>query len=184
MKFFNRLGLKLRFIIPIILIAIGVILNSYAAIQLVELRRLSSSSSSTAEDITVENFSITKPEAVNLIKSWLIDKQESYHSPYNMQPAYKYTTGSYLERVEGTVRWLKQNNAEYEYQQPRVEASGQFFVQGNQATIDVRITENATLYLSGAIDWSSSGPSTGVYRFSLQVDKGIWKIANSQKIGQ
>ncbi|NEP41947.1 MAG: DUF4101 domain-containing protein, partial [Okeania sp. SIO2H7] len=137
-----------------------------------------------AEALTVGNFSITKPEAVNLIKSWLIDKEKSYSRPYNMEPIYKYTTGEYFERVEGTVRWLRRNNAEYKYQQPSVEASGQFFTRGNQVIIDVRVNENNTLYRRGGIDWSSSGPSTGLHRFNLQVDRGIWKIANSQKIGQ
>lgn len=137
-----------------------------------------------AEALAVGSFSITKPEAVNLIKSWLIDKKKSYSRPYNMEAIYKYTTGSYSERVQGTVGWLRRNNAEYEYQQPQVEASGQFFARGNQVIIDARVNENATLYVNGGIDWSSSGPSTGLYRFSLQVDRGIWKIADSQEIGR
>ena len=71
MKFLNRLGLKLRFIIPAIAIAIGIILNSYAAIQFVKLRAFSSSSSPTpvTSQPTTEPTATATPEVLQPIES-------------------------------------------------------------------------------------------------------------------
>jgi len=45
------------------------------------------------EVLTVGQNTITQPEAVNLIKSWLQAKKEAYNSPFNAQVIERYTTG-------------------------------------------------------------------------------------------
>jgi serine/threonine-protein kinase len=125
---------------------------------------------------------ITEPEAVNLIDQWLRAKKDVYANPYNFQIAAQYTTGKYLDKTIGTMNWLKNNKAYYTYESPIVNPNGGFFVEANQATIVVNIRENRTLYVNGRIDQTRTGPTSGVYRFTMQFENGNWKITDSQEI--
>jgi len=80
------------------------------------------------------------------------------------------------------VEWLKNNNAYYTYESPTVEPNGKFYMEGERATIEAIVNEKPTLFVNGIVDPTSSGPSTGMYRFTLQFDSGTWKIADNQKI--
>jgi hypothetical protein len=56
-------------------------------------------------------------------------------------------------------------------------------ISGDQATVDVVVTEERTLYNSqGKIDRKNSGLSTLLVRYNLENDEGTWKIANSRTL--
>ena len=125
---------------------------------------------------------VTKPEAVNLIKSWLQNKKSVFASPYDIETLDKYTTGLYYQGRLDSLNWLKENNAYYSYGKPTVEASSRFKPQGVQVVIDVRVYQTTTLLVNGKIDQSKSSPDDGIYRYTLSYDNGSWKIADSQKL--
>ncbi len=136
-----------------------------------------------AEVVTVGQNTITQIEAVTLIKSWLNAKKEAYIPPFNPEVIARYTTGEYYKNLIGTVDWLQKNNGYYTYETPTVEPTDKFAIEGERVTIEMRVNENRTLFVNQKVDPTSSGSSTGMYRFTLQFDSGIWKIADSQKIG-
>ncbi|MFB2917916.1 protein kinase domain-containing protein [Aerosakkonema funiforme] len=140
------------------------------------------STASPTETTQNTTATITQQEAVNLIDQWLRSKKDVYAYPYNFQIPAQYTTGKYLDKTIGTINWLKNNNAYYTYESPIVTQNGGFFVEANQATIVVNIIENRTLYVNGRIDRTKTGPTSGVYRFTMQLENGNWKIADSQEI--
>ncbi|WP_445249594.1 IMS domain-containing protein [Microcoleus sp. OTE_8_concoct_300] len=135
-----------------------------------------------AEVVTVGQNTITQKEAVTLIKSWLQAKGEAYIPPFNPEVIARYTTGEYYKKSIGSVDWLKNNNAYYKYESPTVEPTGKFSLEGERVTIEMIVKENPTLFVNERVDPTSSGPSTGMYRFILQFDSGTWKIADTQKI--
>ncbi|MFM7787701.1 MAG: IMS domain-containing protein, partial [Microcystis panniformis] len=58
-----------------------------------------------------------------------------------------------------------------------------FTASGDQATVDVVVTEERTLYNSqGKIDRKNSAFSTSLVRYNLQNDQGRWKIAQYRTI--
>ncbi len=131
---------------------------------------------------TSDGTIITKPDAVNVIKSWLQAKTEVFAPPYNLQRLEQYTTGGYLDRQKGSVDWLIQYNGYYTYGSGTVEPVGEFFINGNQIIIETKVTQELTLRVNGIIDPTNSGLTTGVYRWTLQWENGSLKIANSEEI--
>ncbi|NEQ75666.1 MAG: DUF4101 domain-containing protein [Okeania sp. SIO2C9] len=70
--------------------------------------------------------------------------------------------------MSSRVNWLRKNGGEYTYDSIQVEPQGQFFVEGDQVIVDVKVSENRTLSIQGQIDWSRTGCTTSVYRWTLQ----------------
>ncbi|MBD2205595.1 DUF4101 domain-containing protein [Calothrix sp. FACHB-1219] len=140
---------------------------------------------SVPEYVTTSNgMIITKAEAMNLIESWLVEKKNVFAFPYNFQVIDRYTTGEYRKAREGSVEWLKKYNGYYTFGSPKVSSTGKFFAQENQVKIDVRVYQEQTLRVNEEIDPTQSRLSDGVYRYTLQLDNGSWKIANSQDISK
>ncbi len=127
--------------------------------------------------------SISKQEAVNLIQKWLQAKQVIFAPPYNRQSAADLTTGEKYSKTagqDGSIDWLEKNKAYYKYGLQKIDSVGQFISKGNQATIEVRVTEEQTLYINGEIDRDRTGSGTLTVVYKLQFVEGRWKIASSQ----
>ncbi|MBP0013393.1 MAG: DUF4101 domain-containing protein [Roseofilum sp. SBFL] len=142
----------------------------------------SSSSSPTVRD---SSSSITESQAVDLISTWLEAKKRIFAPPFDRQLAADLTTDSRYERIvrrDGSIDWLKNNNAFYEYGFQKAEATGSFFSNQDQATIDVIVTEELTLYINGIIDESKSSFNTNRYRYNFRKENGKWKISNYDKV--
>jgi tetratricopeptide (TPR) repeat protein len=126
--------------------------------------------------------SITQEQAVNLITEWLQAKQQIFAPPFARQPIIELTTGELytdLDRSDGPIAWLKNNNAYYRFGVQKVEAVEQFVANGNKAAIEVRLTEDRTLYRKGQIDLRQTDFETKLIRYSLQQSAdGKWKIAD------
>ncbi len=71
----------------------------------------------------------------------------------------------------------------YIYGVQRIDSVNNFTASGDQATVDVVVTEERTLYNNqGKIDQKNSGLSTLLVRYNLENDEGTWKIANSRTL--
>ncbi|WP_242045683.1 MULTISPECIES: M15 family metallopeptidase [unclassified Calothrix] len=88
MKFFNRLWTRLRFVVPIILITVGIILNGHAAIRFLSQNLLTPSPSSTP---TISPLQKITPSVIPSVikapttstKTALSDKTKFGHFPYS-----------------------------------------------------------------------------------------------------
>jgi zinc D-Ala-D-Ala carboxypeptidase len=92
MKFLNRLWTRLRFVVPIILITVGIILNGHAAIRFLSQSLPTPSPSSTPtispqQKITPSLIpSVTTPP-ITSTKTALSDKTKFGHFPYSEAPS-------------------------------------------------------------------------------------------------
>jgi serine/threonine-protein kinase len=162
-------------------------------ILLVILTPLWFTSSAKAENITCprqqlatnycDNYisqapNITLGQASDIIGKWLDAKQKIFAPPFDRQLLAKMTTGIlYSDTVKG-IENLKSTNSHYRYGVQKVESVERFAVSGNKATIEVRVTEDATVYRDDRVETSSF--NTRVVRYTLEYWDGIWKIADSQ----
>ena len=123
---------------------------------------------------------ITLGQASDLISKWLEAKQRIFAPPFDRQLLAKMTTGIlYADTVKG-IDYLTNSNSQYRYGVQKVESVERFAASGNKATIEVRVTEDATVYRNDRVDTSSF--NTKLVRYTLEYWDGIWKIADSQII--
>jgi serine/threonine protein kinase len=134
--------------------------------------------SSTDSQITPLN----EVEAVERVRQLVEGKQKLFAPPFDRELLAQLAVGDEYEKRKGSIDWLQKNNAYYNYGQFEIKTLGQFSLQGNQATVEVEISENPTLYVNGQIDQSQSIPSRGRYRCTLQFERQTWKIATLTKI--
>jgi serine/threonine-protein kinase len=106
--------------------------------------------------------------------------RELFAPPFNRQLGAELTTGqAYQENVgpNSSMDWLENNNAYYHYKVQEIAAVESFVASGKQATIEVVITEERTLYINGKIDHQNTDFDTRLVRYSLQSENGQWKIS-------
>ncbi|NJP09769.1 MAG: DUF4101 domain-containing protein [Leptolyngbyaceae cyanobacterium RU_5_1] len=128
---------------------------------------------------------LTPQNAVQLINQWLQAKAEIFAPPFDRQQAVNLTTGELLAALikpDGVLTWLKSNRAYYRYGVQRVESVERFVATRDRATIELKVTEDRTLYLNGTIDPNQTDFSIQHIRFSLEVIDGIWKIADYKTV--
>jgi hypothetical protein len=144
---------------------------------------LPSSSPSISQAIPNSSSSIVQEEAVNLVNAWLKAKRVMFAPPYNRQIAADLITGGQYEQVagsNGSIDWLKSNNAYYKFGVQKIDGVDQFVASGEQATLQVKITEDRTLYKNGQIDPNETDFKTRVVVYNLQRINGRWKIASTR----
>lgn len=125
--------------------------------------------------------SLTEPQAIALITEWLQAKAEIFAPPFNQQRATELTSGELYASLlgpDGVLPWLKSRQAYYRYGVQKVESVQRFVVNGDRATIEVKLTEDRTLYLNGAIDPKQTDFSAQQVRYSLERANDRWKIAD------
>jgi serine/threonine protein kinase len=131
---------------------------------------------------STQTTALTETEAVERVRQLVEGKQKLFAPPFDRELLVQLAVGDEYEKRKGSIDWLQKNNAYYNYGDFEVKALGQFSVQENQATVEVEISENPTLYVNGQIDKSQSIPSRGRYRCTLQFDLQSWKISALTKI--
>lgn len=127
----------------------------------------------------LENPQQAQQEAVALINQWVNGKREIFASPFNRELAAELTTGQLYENTVGeggSMAWLENNNAYYQYGVQKVGDVEQFTVDGDRATLEIRVTEERTLYRNGNIDPNETDFKTRLVRYTLQSVDGKWKI--------
>ena len=97
---------------------------------------------------------ITKEEAVTLIENWLKAKKEIFGPSYDTQLLSRFVTGSVYTEImaaDGSLPALKQDNGYYRYGRQEVISSGNFEVNGAEATVDARVIEDLFYYSSNTL---------------------------------
>jgi ARC6-like, IMS domain len=123
---------------------------------------------------------ITLGQASDLISKWLDAKPRIFAPPFDRQLLAKMTTGILYTDTVKAMDNLINSNSQYRYGVQKVESVERFAASGNKATIEVRVTEDATVYRNDRVDTSSF--NTKLVRYTLEYWDGIWKIADSQII--
>lgn len=134
--------------------------------------------------------SISRSEAVDLVERWLKAKRDIFGPSHQTYLGEELLTGkAYNDKIkssdgqESSSEWLANNGSYYIYGVQRIDSVNNFTSSGDQATVDVVVTEERTLYNSqGKIDQKNSGLSTLLVRYNLENDEGTWKIANSRTL--
>jgi serine/threonine-protein kinase len=132
------------------------------------------------ENYISEAPNITLGQASDLIGKWLEAKQKIFAPPFDRQLLAKMTTGILYADTVKAMDNLTNSNSQYRYGVQKVESVERFAASGNKATIEVRVTEDATVYRNDRVD--SSSFNTKLVRYTLEYWDGIWKIADSQII--
>lgn len=140
----------------------------------------STTTSSTPNSSTSNSFN--KQDAVNLINGYLQAKDKIFAPPFDRQLVANFTTGKLyydITKPEGSMDWLQKNNNHFRYGNRKAEPLEYFSTTGNQAQIDVAITEEVSYYKNGTIEPAKT--EFGKYRYTLQQENGTWKIADYGK---
>lgn len=123
---------------------------------------------------------LTLGQAADIISRWLDVKQKIFAPPFDRESLASLTTGILYADTVKAIEYLKNNKAYYRYGVQKVESVERFAASGNKATIEVRVTEDVTLYQNGQVENSSF--NTKLVRYSLEYWDGVWKIADAQVI--
>ena len=133
-----------------------------------------------------QTSSLSKSQAVDLVNRWIQAKREMFAPPYNRQLGAELTTAKVYEDnfgAGGSVEWLEENGAYYRYGVQKIDSVEQFFVNASDATIEVIVTEERTLYKKdGSIDRENTSLDTRLVRYTLQAVNGQWKIADYKTV--
>jgi hypothetical protein len=143
-----------------------------------------SAASSNSSSVTSTN-TITEAQAVNLISTWFKSKEKIFAPPFDRQLAAELTTGVLyydITKPGGSIDWLRSENAFYRFGVRKVEPTGLFAANGDQATIEVVVTEELSLYVNGKQDNTQSGFNTRRVRYSLKFVNNKWKIEDYKKL--
>ena len=124
---------------------------------------------------------LTEDEALSLVRNWLQAKRAVFASPFDRQVAEKLTTGALyydITKPGGSIDWLQENNAYYQFGTQTVSSTGKFSATGDRASIEVNVAEDRTFYVNGKVDQSQSNFKTSKKAYMLQLENGTWKISN------
>jgi ARC6-like, IMS domain len=125
--------------------------------------------------------SITASEARGVIENWFVAKRSMFGSSYSASAAQAITTGILLNDItkpNGSIDWLRSNNAEYRFGAQRVDSIDRVVSNGDNATVAVTATEDRTLYKDGKVDPTQTDFKTKTTVYTLQRIGGAWKIAD------
>lgn len=125
---------------------------------------------------------ITQQEAVALVNRWLEAKKIMNSPPYNRSVVSEITAGTQYENAIGTISWLQENNAQYEYHFQEIQSIDSFYSDNSRAEIQLTISEDLSLYVAGRKDLANSGIKKTVVVYSLQFVNDGWKITSSRVI--
>jgi serine/threonine protein kinase len=148
--------------------------------------KIDSQNSQPIDTSSPTTSNITEGEAKNTINKWLQAKRVMFSPPYDAQPAAELTTGTQYEQVagaNGSINALKNDRQYYKYGTQTVDSIEDFSVNGNQAAIQVKVTEDRTLFNSdGTVIPKETDFKTRVVRYNLQLIDNRWKIASTEII--
>ncbi|MUG96830.1 DUF4101 domain-containing protein [Scytonema sp. UIC 10036] len=127
---------------------------------------------------TTQTVQITREQAINLVKTWLLAKRIMYFPPYNRQiPAVIATGQQYLDTID-EINQLESKNGYWKYYSQSIDSIDNFSVNGDQAVIQVTVSEDLALYANGEKNLSKSGVKISTVRYNLQLVDGRWKISD------
>ncbi len=124
--------------------------------------------------------SISKNDAVSVVQQFMTAKSSIYGSSYDTSSILNLTTGNYQSAVFEAIDRLKSNGEYFKYGNQTVRDNGNFSSNGDDANIDIYISEQMTRYnQNGPIE---SETTNNAYNFTLKKENGSWKIAARRKL--
>lgn len=144
-----------------------------------------STSSTPSTPSTPSSSSLTQQQAVTLINQWLQAKTNIFAPPFEQQLVNDLTTGelqSSLIKADGVMSWLQNNNAYYRFGVQKLESVERFVSSGDKATLEVKITEERTLYRDGVVAPNQTNFDTEQIRYSLEFVDGKWRISDYKTV--
>jgi len=133
-----------------------------------------------ASPVMPPSVTITSQEAKELVAKWLSSKQVIMAPPYDRKILAEITTGKQYRDAITAMNWLEANNAYWKYSSQNISNVYQFNVDGDRATIQVKVIENLVYYKNGKRYNDRSGIKTTIVTYSLQYIDSSWKIADSE----
>lgn len=132
---------------------------------------------------------ISQDEAISLIQRWLEVKKTLFAPPFDRELAASLMTGkAYTDKVKGVSsdgtptsasEWLEKYGYYRSYGLQRIESIEKFEVSGNNAVIDVLVTEQSNLYnAKGQLQKLKSGLETKTIRYILVKEDENIKISD------
>ena len=140
---------------------------------------------STASQVwVVPQEQITEQTARSVIKEWWGVRSRVFASPYDAAAASETVAAgplwTDLNKEDGPVAWLKNNDQYYTYQSTTIERVVSFDPkQADNPSIVVSVNSQDTLNGPGVYKPSSN---TGTFRYIFAKESGRWKIWNYEKI--
>jgi ARC6-like, IMS domain len=136
---------------------------------------------------------ISQDQAISLIQKWLKAKKILFAPPFDRKLASSLMTGkAYTDKIKGlssdgiptsASEWLEKNHYYRTYGLQRIDSIKKFEVSGNNAIIDVRVTEHSNLYNSkGQLQMLKSGLWTKIIRYILVKEEGNLKISDYNEL--
>ncbi|MBD2456684.1 ARC6/PARC6 family protein [Nostoc sp. FACHB-87] len=139
----------------------------------------------TATSTATSGNDLTQEQALEIVKRWYEAKPRIFASPFDTGLVSQLTTGTIYEKTVGTdgsIPWLRRNDAYYKYSKSEVRNVIDFANSGRQPYIKVRIFEELYLYGRNGIDRDTSGPYEGDFIYWFEKDNGVWKIYDYKKV--
>ncbi|MEC4892518.1 MAG: ARC6/PARC6 family protein, partial [Oscillatoria sp. PMC 1050.18] len=128
---------------------------------------------------------LTQQQALSLVTRWTQAKSQIFAPPFEARLISDLTTGELYDSLtesNGAIAWLRNNQAYYRFGVQKIESVERFVASETKATIEVKVTEDRTLYREGEIDPSQTEFDTQVIRYSLELVDNIWKIADYKTV--
>ncbi|MFW9265015.1 IMS domain-containing protein, partial [Nostoc sp. CALU 546] len=144
------------------------------------------SNTNTSSITTPFQPELTTTDAENLIYKWLQAKRVMFGRNYDPQPASELTVDPLYEGTagaNGSINSLKRDGEYYEYPLQRIDSVDYFDVNGSEATIQLKVTEDRKLYKrNGDINPNETDFKTRTVIYKLKFDDDRWKIASFEII--
>lgn len=149
-----------------------------------EIRRNTDSLPTTSQVRVVPKEQITEQTAKSVIEEWWGVRSRIFAPPYDASAASESVAAgplwTDLNKVDGPVAWLKNNNQSYTYQSTAIERVVSFDPrQADNPSIIVTVNSQDTLNGPGMQRPSSN---TGNFKYIFAKEGGRWKIWNYEKV--
>lgn len=138
------------------------------------------SSNSKSSSSTVDSSSLSEQESKEIIEQWLEAKSRIFAPPYDRELLEELATGERYRNNIGSLEWLQENDAYYEFGVQKVEEIERFTTNNDEATVKFRYTEDRTLYMNGEIVPEQSDFKTRTVIYNLQFKQEQWKIESAK----
>jgi len=140
--------------------------------------------STSSQVRVVPQEQITEQTARAVIEEWWGVRSRVFAPPYESSAASESVAAgplwNDLNKVNGPVAWLKNNNQYYTYQSTTIERVVSFDPrQADNPSIVVNVNSQDTLNGPGVFEPSSS---TGKFKYIFAKESGRWKIWNYEKV--
>jgi serine/threonine protein kinase len=150
-----------------------------------ERKRLESFQRESFRRVSQPVHNISQNEALQIVQSWYQAKPQIFGPSYDLYLVDQLATGTLYyntTKPDGSVAWLRNNNAYYTYTTSQITGIEEFSNSGTRPYIKVRVFEDLYLHGRRGIDRKNSGPYRGTFTYVFQQENGVWKIYDYKKV--